>query len=170
MSSRTGNAFRGFVRDRAQDAREVADASEAGRTPAPHERKVFSGRERLTADTSWIVTIILAYFLPVDAPDDDMMKSTRGIDSRLAWHASRIAKEGGERGLDFAKSGKVFFGPHLTREDMRCDYGVPRYITFGWLDYRMVVLVWTPRGEVRRIISMRYANEREITRYSKSLG
>ena len=33
--SRTGNAFRGFVRDRAQDAREVADASEAGRTPAP---------------------------------------------------------------------------------------------------------------------------------------
>ncbi|OIP53175.1 MAG: hypothetical protein AUK31_01975 [Fibrobacteres bacterium CG2_30_45_31] len=62
MSSRTGNAFRGFVRDRAQDAQEVADASEAGRTPAPHERKVFSGRERLTADTSWIVTK-KSYFL-----------------------------------------------------------------------------------------------------------
>jgi len=48
VSSRTGNAFRGFVRDRAQDAREVADASEAGRTPAENERKVFSGRERFS--------------------------------------------------------------------------------------------------------------------------
>jgi hypothetical protein len=30
------------------------------------------------------------------------------------------------------------------------------------LDSRMVVVVWTPRGEARRIISMRNANEREI--------
>jgi len=44
-------------RPQAQAAREVADASEAGRTPAENERKVFSDRERLTADTSWIVTI-----------------------------------------------------------------------------------------------------------------
>jgi len=31
----------------------------------------------------------------------------------------------------------------------------------GMLDGRVVVLVWTPRGKARRIISMRYANERE---------
>ena len=29
----------------------------------------------------------------------------------------------------------------------------------------MVVLVWTPRGEVRRIISMRKANDREQNRF-----
>lgn len=34
----------------------------------------------------------------------------------------------------------------------------------------MVVMVWTPRGEVRRIISMRKANEREQTRYAYWLG
>jgi uncharacterized DUF497 family protein len=35
---------------------------------------------------------------------------------------------------------------------------------------RMVVMVWTPRGEARRIISMRKANEREQTQYRSRLG
>ena len=54
-----------------------------------------------------------------------------------------------ERGLDFSRAGEVFSGPVLVKEDVRFDYGEPRFITFGWLDYRLVVLVWTPRGEVR---------------------
>lgn len=33
------------------------------------------------------------------------------------------------------------------------------------LDGRMVVMVWTLRGEARRIISLRKANEREQARY-----
>ena len=74
-----------------------------------------------------------------------------------------------ERGLDFARSGEVFAGPVLHKQDTRFDYSEPRFITFGWLDYRLVVLVWTPRHKVRRIISMRYANEREIKKYSHLL-
>ncbi|YCA04556.1 BrnT family toxin [Pseudomonas sp. AK106] len=38
------------------------------------------------------------------------------------------------------------------------------------LSERMVVLVWTPRGAARRIISMRKANEREQTLYRHRLG
>ena len=67
-----------------------------------------------------------------------------------------------ERGLDFARAGEVFAGRHLTRRDLRQDYAENRFVTIGWLDARLVVMVWTPRGEVRRIISMRKANEREI--------
>ncbi len=74
-----------------------------------------------------------------------------------------------ERGLDFARSSDVFSGPVLTKEDERFDYGERRFITLGWLDSRLVVLVWTPRGEARRIISMRYANDREIIQYSQFL-
>ncbi len=33
----------------------------------------------------------------------------------------------------------------------------------------MIVLVWTPRGEVRRIISMRKANDREKALYAQYL-
>ena len=42
--------------------------------------------------------------------------------------------------------------------------------TAGLLQGRMVVLVWTPRGTARRIISMRKANEREIERLGPTLG
>ncbi|MDR1275817.1 MAG: BrnT family toxin [Candidatus Accumulibacter sp.] len=75
-----------------------------------------------------------------------------------------------ERGLDFCRAEEVFAGRHYTADDLRRDYGEPRNITTGLLDGRMVVMVWTPRGEFRRIISMRKATEREIERYRNRLA
>ena len=74
------------------------------------------------------------------------------------------------RGLDFAEAAAVFAGRHATIVDDRRDYGEPRLITAGWLRGRMVVLVWTPRGVARRIISMRYAHAKEKRRWKKFLG
>lgn len=65
-----------------------------------------------------------------------------------------------------ARAGEVYEGAHLTFEDKRRDYGEERIITIGFLDGRMVVLVWTPRKGAHRIISMRKANEREKTLYT----
>ena len=70
------------------------------------------------------------------------------------------------RGLDMARAGEVFSGATLTVEDDRLDYGEDRFITIGFLDKRMVILVWTPRNGARRIISMRKANEREQALYT----
>ena len=75
-----------------------------------------------------------------------------------------------ERQLDFARAGEVFAGVTVTQQDARFEYGEARYTTVGVLDGRMVMVVWTPRGDVRRIISMRKANEREIARFSPALG
>lgn len=75
-----------------------------------------------------------------------------------------------ERGLDFQRATEVFAGHHLTAQDPRDGYDEARFITVGTLDGRLVVLVWTPRGRVRRIISMRKANEREQARYAHRLG
>lgn len=66
-----------------------------------------------------------------------------------------------ERGLDFADAGELFQGPNATRQDTRNDYGETRFQTMGLLYGRAVMVVWTPRGEARRIISMRYAHEQE---------
>lgn len=66
-----------------------------------------------------------------------------------------------ERGLDLLRAKEVFAGQHFTRADDRQDYGEPRFITAGWLDARLVVFAWTPRGAARRIISMRHCHERE---------
>ena len=65
------------------------------------------------------------------------------------------------RGLDMARAGEVFEGATLTVADDRKDYGEDRFITIGFLDESMVILVWTPRDGAHRIISMRKANERE---------
>lgn len=75
-----------------------------------------------------------------------------------------------ERGLDFADAPQIFAGPVIEAEDSRFDYGETRITSMGMLNDRLVVLVWTQRGEARRIISMRYANEREIARYNLHLG
>jgi uncharacterized DUF497 family protein len=75
-----------------------------------------------------------------------------------------------ERGLDFVDAPEVFGGPVFELEDDRFDYGEKRYITIGLLRGRMVVLVWTPRGEARHIISIRKANEREQARFKSRIG
>lgn len=71
----------------------------------------------------------------------------------------------GARGLDMARAGDVFAGSTLTVEDGRRDYGEHRFITVGFLDGAMVVVVRTPRDDARRIIGMRKANERERELY-----
>lgn len=70
------------------------------------------------------------------------------------------------RGLDMAGASAIFAGDTLTVEDDRRDYGEARFITIGFLWKRMVVVVWTSRGPVRRIISLRKANAREQALYA----
>jgi uncharacterized DUF497 family protein len=70
------------------------------------------------------------------------------------------------RGLDMARAGEIFLDRHLTAQDTRTDYGEIRNITIGFLDGRMVVAVWTPRGQAKRIISLRKANDREQVIYA----
>ncbi|NBX63126.1 MAG: BrnT family toxin [Betaproteobacteria bacterium] len=74
-----------------------------------------------------------------------------------------------ERGLDFARAAEVFEGVYFTGRDERFEYEEERFITIGKLDASLVVLVWTPRGKVRRIISMRKANDREKAFYKSRL-
>ena len=83
---------------------------------------------------------------------------------RITCDPAKRAQTMSERGLDLRRAGEVFAGPHFTRPDDREDYTERRFISAGWLDKRLVVLVWTPRGTARRIISMRNCHEREAKR------
>ena len=72
-----------------------------------------------------------------------------------------------ERGLDFNRCSEVFNGLHISVDDHRQDYGELRHITIGYLEKRMVIIVWTKRPQSRRIISMRKANDREQKAYAQ---
>jgi uncharacterized protein len=65
------------------------------------------------------------------------------------------------RGLDFADAALVFAGRHATAPDLRRDCGEPRFVTAEEVAGRLVVIVWTMRGNARRIISMRYGHAKE---------
>ena len=75
-----------------------------------------------------------------------------------------------ERGLDFVGAKAVFAGVHTVAPDLRHSADEARFITVGVLDGREVVVVWTKRGTLRRVISMRKANEREQAEYQARVG
>jgi uncharacterized protein len=74
-----------------------------------------------------------------------------------------------ERGLDFAEADTVFEGAAIDIFDLRQDYGELRVRTVGYLRGRMVVVVWTQRGDARHVISMRKANDREQEKYGRQI-
>ncbi len=84
---------------------------------------------------------------------------------RIEFDEAKRVETAKARGLDMARAADVFADATLTVEDDRQDYGEVRYITIGFLDEAMVVLVWTRRDDAYRIISMRKANERERRLY-----
>ena len=89
---------------------------------------------------------------------------------RITYDPAKRERTFRERGLDFEDARAVFAGEVATRRDERFDYDEDRYITAGFLAGRMVVVVWTPRGDARHVISMRYAHAREQRRWTEHLG
>ena len=87
-----------------------------------------------------------------------------------SWDEAKRRTTLAERGLDFADAELVFTGRNITLPDRRRDYGESRFITAGWLRDRFVIVVWTPRGDGRRIISMRHGHADEEAYYDEQMG
>jgi len=88
----------------------------------------------------------------------------------IVFDPAKRAQALAERGVDFVDAGGVIDGEKYQFVDNRFDYGEERITTIGMLDGRMVVVVWTQRGDDRHVISMRKANAREQRRYQDRMG
>ena len=88
----------------------------------------------------------------------------------LSWDPAKRAATLERRGLNFADAAQVLAGLTYEFVDDRKDYGEVRITTIGLLGERMVIVIWTARGQDRHIISMRKANDREYNRYREQLG
>ena len=88
---------------------------------------------------------------------------------RLEWDEKKRQETLALRGLDFADCAAVLSSePRQERPDNRQDYGEVRWVALGFLEGRLVVILYTKRGKVRRIISMRKANRREKELFSRT--
>lgn len=88
---------------------------------------------------------------------------------KCEWNSNKNELNQQKHLLAFEDAQEVLEETHLVFEDNRQDYGEKRFIAIGSLRGRMVVLVYTKRGDTYRIISMRKANEREQKAYQDRL-
>lgn len=70
-----------------------------------------------------------------------------------------------DRGISFEYAALIFTGPTLETLDDRRDYGEKRWIALGEVDGIELVVVYTDRDDVRRIISARRAGKNERVRW-----
>jgi uncharacterized protein len=74
-----------------------------------------------------------------------------------------------ERNLSFDNVALLDWDTALIAQDVR-GHNEQRFIALAMLDGRLHVVCYTWRGEVRRIISFRKANKREVAIYEKAIN
>jgi len=70
-----------------------------------------------------------------------------------------------KHGVDFETAQTIFDGVVIEYQDTRKDYGETRIGAFGIAGNTLLFVVFTWRGNCRRIISARSANTKERTAY-----
>lgn len=84
------------------------------------------------------------------------------------WDIAKSAKN--LRGFDFVFAARMFEQPTIESDDKRRKYGEQRVRAIGQVDGRVLFVVYTWRGVVRRIISARLANRKERSAYRAIYG
>jgi uncharacterized protein len=80
---------------------------------------------------------------------------------RYEWDEAKRVENLAKHGIDFLALARFDWETHVMFADLRRGYGEPRFLAYGPIDGRLHALVFTRRGETRRIISLRKANRRE---------
>ncbi|HID63988.1 MAG TPA: BrnT family toxin [Anaerolineae bacterium] len=89
---------------------------------------------------------------------------------RFEWDERKNRINIRKHGLDSADAWEIFTMPMLVALDDREDYGEERWTGIGMLKSRVVVVVYTERGEdTIRIIPLRKALSYECKRYEQIL-
>lgn len=88
---------------------------------------------------------------------------------RQVFDAAKDVSRKAKHSVPLALFEVLFAGPHMSVTDDRFDYGEMREIAFGLIQGRLFVCVYVDRGPVRRVISHRKANNREVKRHRENL-
>ena len=89
---------------------------------------------------------------------------------KFTWDENKRLSNIQKHRIDFADVPPMFDGDVFTIEDKRFDYGETRYVTFGLLKFRVIVVAHTDKNGVIRIISARKATKNEEKTYFKEVG
>jgi uncharacterized protein len=86
------------------------------------------------------------------------------------WDEEKNQENIRKHSLDFADAWEIFEAPMLAALDTKTDYGEHRWTAIGFLGNRIVVVVFSERGEdITRIISLRKALKHERRKFEDAL-
>ncbi len=89
---------------------------------------------------------------------------------KFEWDEAKSETNLESRGFDFAYAARVFESRTLELDDDRADYGERRVQAIGEVEGNVLFVVYTWRGEARRIISARLANRKEREIHGEAFG
>lgn len=84
------------------------------------------------------------------------------------WDEAKSERTRRERGLSFRLAVRIFRGRTVEWQDQRHDWGEERMVAVAKIDEMFVTVIYTDRGDVRRIISARPARKKERERWQLS--
>ncbi len=87
----------------------------------------------------------------------------------ITFDAAKDVANRAKHGVSLALAAELEWDWLLVVPDVRRDYGEQRWIGFAPIGERVYCVVFTDRGEERRIISLRKANGREVRRYGNEV-
>jgi uncharacterized DUF497 family protein len=73
-----------------------------------------------------------------------------------------------KHGMSLADAASIEWETSIVWMDERSNYGESRMCGIGYIGNRLYCVAFVDRGEVRRIISLRKANSREVKRYAET--
>lgn len=86
----------------------------------------------------------------------------------ITFDPAKDATNRAKHGLSLADASRIEWDTVWVRLDGRRNYREPRMIGLGYIGARMHCVVFTDRGDGRRIISLRKANAREVALYAQA--
>ena len=87
----------------------------------------------------------------------------------LEWNETKRLINLEKHHADFIDVAEFFDSPQVVAEDRRFDYQEKRWISYGLLRQRVMVLIYTKRKNVIRVISFRKANKNEVYKYEQTI-
>ena len=86
----------------------------------------------------------------------------------IVFDAAKSAVNLAKHGVSLGDAALMEWDTVWLRPDRRRDYGELRFVGIGYTGLRLFCVVFTDRGEQRRIISLRRANSREVEGYAQT--
>lgn len=86
----------------------------------------------------------------------------------IVYDVAKSDSNAAKHGISLAEATRFEWDDALVWIDERKNYGEARLCAIGYIDLRLYYIVYVMRDDVRRIISLRKANSREVKRYAQA--